>query len=220
MIPASLRTLALAAATCVAAASLTGCSFSAGTDNPGWEYAPDMYYSVPYEPYSQLHLNPINPGGTNMRQPAPGSIARENTLSEAPSPELAATYPLRKDDLQMAATRLRNPIPYNAENMAKGKYLYTAYCYPCHGEKGDGQGPVGAVYGGVANYNGAAYKGMTDGHIYHVIVHGKGRMWPHGHQILPRDRWLIVQYVNQLRGLSAPQTDASGYTYSTPSPTN
>jgi len=214
------QTLATLALTVLAGSALTGCSFKAGEDNAGYEYAPDMYYSIPYDPYSQLTPNTINPDGANIRRPAVNTVPRQDGMANAPAKELSAKYPFAPKDLQKAANELKNPLPYTPENIAKGKYLYTAYCYPCHGVKGDGNGPVGEKYGGVANYKGAAYKGMSDGHIYHVIVHGKGRMWPHGTQILPQDRWLIVQYVNKLRGLNTAQADASQYEYSTFNATN
>ncbi|MBD0260336.1 MAG: cytochrome c, partial [Cytophagales bacterium] len=64
-----------------------------------------------------------------------------------------------------------------------------------------GDGPVGKVYKGVPNYSVGRYKEMNDGHIFHVITYGRGRMWPHGTQILPPDRWKIVHYVHQLQQL-------------------
>ncbi|NJO02176.1 MAG: hypothetical protein HC880_11240, partial [Bacteroidia bacterium] len=45
-------------------------------NDPGTEYAPQMYVSRPYEPYSQVEYNEINPMGTNVRHPAPNTIAR------------------------------------------------------------------------------------------------------------------------------------------------
>jgi len=42
-------------------------------------------------------------------------------------------------------------------------------------------------------------KDVNDGHIYHVITHGKGRMWPHGSQISSENRWKIVLYVHELQ---------------------
>jgi mono/diheme cytochrome c family protein len=124
--------------------------------------------------------------------------------------ELWKSYPYSQDSMDYASRTLKNPFPYSTQNVEKGKYLYSVYCVPCHGEKGDGNGEVGKLYGGVANYNAANLKGMTDGHIYHVITMGKGRMWPHGSQILPEDRWKIVMYVNQLRGFSGPQNTYTG----------
>jgi hypothetical protein len=42
-------------------------------------------------------------------------------------------------------------------------------------------------------------KGITEGHIFHVITMGKGLMWPHGSQISPEDRWKIAKYVKTLQ---------------------
>jgi len=77
--------------------------------------------------------------------------------------------------------------------------LYERNCQHCHGEKGAGDGPVGKVYKGVPNYASDAYKNMNDGHIYHVITFGKGRMWSHASQVNPEERWKIVHYVHRLQ---------------------
>ncbi|WP_345600388.1 hypothetical protein, partial [Thermocatellispora tengchongensis] len=39
----------------------------------------------------------------------------------------------------------------------------------------------------------------NDGHIYHVIQWGKGRMMPHGSQVNPEERWKIAMYVRALQ---------------------
>jgi hypothetical protein len=77
-----------------AATFLAGCK--AGGDNPGREYAPNMYHSVAYEPLSQItdkdagtwvnsldngrgefyNSNEYNPFKMNMRLPAPNTVRR------------------------------------------------------------------------------------------------------------------------------------------------
>ena len=172
-------------------------------NDPGVEYAPQMYVSTPYEPYTQVDLNSINPMGINMRKPAENTVSRQMNDGSTLKVELMAKYPYSQDSLEFAALTLRNPIKNSLDTnlLAEGKVLYSKYCTPCHGEAGDGQGTVGKVYGGVANLKSVADK--PEGHIYHVITMGKGRMWPHGSQILPLDRWKIVSYVNQLRGYTS-----------------
>src|SRR5262245_34213045 len=76
-----------------AAVLLTSCG--AGGDNQGLEYAPNMYHSVAYEPYTQItdqdagrwvtsieytdghaefyNSNNLNPNRMNMRMPAPNT---------------------------------------------------------------------------------------------------------------------------------------------------
>ena len=69
----------------------------------------------------------------------------------------------------------------------------------CHGEKGAGDGKVGAVYKGVPNYSSDALSTVSGGHIFHVITFGKARMWPHAAQVTPEERWKIVHYVQRLQ---------------------
>ena len=45
-------------------------------------------------------------------------------------------------DLEQATVRAHNPLKPTAENIARGKELFTNTCAPCHGESGHGDGPV------------------------------------------------------------------------------
>lgn len=170
--------------------------------DPGVEYASQMYHSIPYDPYSQIDPNAYNADGLNMRLPVAGTVSRQMN-GEDLSIEMSLNYPFAKDSLEYASKVLKNPLSMSDTSvMSQGKDLYNKYCQHCHGEAGDGQGPVAKKYGGVANLKSVADK--TEGHIYHVITMGKGRMWAHGSQILPKDRWKIVTYVNTLRGYTPP----------------
>lgn len=171
---------------------LTSCH---DANDPGTEYAPQMYDSVPLEPLKQVvgdngPLNPINPMGINERTPPQGAIPRG---------KLAFFTHIAPDDIARAETQLVNPYRMTKENVDEGKLLYTRYCQHCHGEAGDGQGPVGVKFKGVPNYSTGAYKTMNDGHIFHVIEFGKGRMMPHGSQVNPEERWKIALYVHVLQ---------------------
>ena len=108
-------------------------------------------------------------------------------------------YNIPKDSIAIAERTLTNPIPNTEANLKEGEILYGRYCIHCHGEGGKGDGLVGKEYKGVPNYSSGAYKEMNDGHIFHVITHGKGRMWPHGSQMTPEERWKIVMYVHKLQ---------------------
>ena len=203
------------------AVALASCSASG--NNQGKEYAPNMYHSVAYEPYSQIddkdagrwltsieykdghaefyNSNNLNPYQMNMREPAPNTVSR-NKNGYLP-------YRLGKDSLAYAARTLKNPLDSTAEVIAGGKALYEMYCDHCHGTKGAGDGKVAAGvkiddvqkgnYNGVPNYNSDALKNITEGHIFHVITWGKGLMWAHGSQISPEDRWKIAKYVKTLQ---------------------
>ncbi len=180
-----------------------GTSCKKGHDNTGVEYAPQMYDAVGYEPYRQIRANTINPQGLNMRLPARGTVARPNyhtTFGEGGNKTTdLMIYNIPADSIGIAERVLTNPIPETEKSLAEGKILYTRYCSHCHGEAGKGDGLVAKEYKGVPNYSADAYKTMNDGHVFHIITHGKGRMWPHGSQITPEDRWKIVQYVHKLQ---------------------
>lgn len=198
-------------------------SCGASGDNPGTEYAPNMYHSVPYDPYMQItekdagrwvtsidyedghgeyyNSNNLNPNRMNMRVPPANTVAR-NKNGWLP-------YRIGKDSLEIAARTLKNPLDSSAAIIASGKALYDMYCEHCHGPKGAGDGKVGSgvtvdnveksAYNGVANLNSDALKNISEGHIFHVITHGKGLMWPHGSQITAEDRWKIAKYVKTLQ---------------------
>ncbi|SDK38992.1 Cytochrome c, mono-and diheme variants [Catalinimonas alkaloidigena] len=164
------------------------------------EYAPQMYVSIPYEPVSQVEPNKYNPNGTNERTPPQGTVPRRSWAGQSRT-ELASNimvYNLGPDDIDAAET-LKNPVPLNDQTLAEGKALYQRYCSACHGEQGDGQGKVAAQYKGVPAYNAGAVKGLSEGHVFHVITWGIRRMWPHGTQIDPQERWKIVHYVQTLQ---------------------
>lgn len=197
-------------------------SCGAGGEDQGTEYAPNMYHSVAYEPYSQItdkdagrwltsidykidsaetnfsnhaehyNSNSLNPFRMNMRMPAPNTVSRNRN----------GYLPYRLDSLELAAATLVSPLDtaQNKAFIAEGKILYETYCDHCHGAKGEGDGKVADKYAGVANLKGDAIKGVSEGHIFHVITMGKGLMQPHGSQIRVEDRWKIARYVKALQG--------------------
>ncbi|PRY04953.1 cbb3-type cytochrome c oxidase subunit III [Pontibacter ummariensis] len=169
------------------AAVLFACT---NVEDPGVEYAPDMYHSVSYQPYSQVDEVAFNPGGMTMRHPARGTVPRGK--------EGYNLY-LTTDTAEVAGVELTNPLPYTEENIKQGKVLYTRFCSPCHGEAGDGQGLVGVKFKGVPSYSAGRVATLPAGHIFHVITYGRGRMMPHGSQVDPTERWKIVMYVQLLQ---------------------
>jgi mono/diheme cytochrome c family protein len=174
-----------------------------GENDPGKEFAPNMYLPVGYEPFKQEKANPINPMGLTMRLPVAGTVARRNYRTSFGDSDSATVdlmvYNIPADSIAIAERVLKNPIPLTDGTLAEGKVLYDRYCQHCHGATGAGDGKVGAMYKGVPNYASDAYKNLNEGHIFHVITHGKARMWPHGSQINPEERWKIVHYVQKLQ---------------------
>jgi mono/diheme cytochrome c family protein len=190
---------------------LLGC---AGGDNPGREYAANMYHSVAYEPLSQVvdedagtwvnsldngrgeyfNSNKYNPNHMNMREPAPHTVKR-NAYGWLPYRNVRVS----KDSVDIVVAGMKNPLDSTKEIIEQGKVLYETYCKHCHGAKGMGDGKVADKYAGVANLKGDSYLAMSEPHIFQVITHGAGLMASHGSQVLPEDRWKIAKYVKALQ---------------------
>jgi hypothetical protein len=179
-------------------------------NDPGTEYAPQMYVSKAYEPFSQVagENNKINPDGANMRTPPANTIARRRYKTHFDSSDSTGSgrrdimaYNIHKDSMTISERVLKNPFKPTAQIMEEGQVLYTRFCAHCHGENGGGNGKVNDQYKGVANISSTgALKNLNGGHIYHVITHGKGRMWAHATLVNPDERWKIVWYVHKLQG--------------------
>ncbi len=199
---------------------LFGCA--ADGNYPGVEYAPQMYHSVAYDPLSQIteqrtalvgihtyynNTVPVNDYGSNpapklrqnMLTPVPGTIARQYYGTMEMKDTVLFYDNIHKDSLDLAARILKNPLPNNDQVLAHGKTLYISYCSPCHGETGAGDGKVGEVYKGVPNYSTGRYATMNEGHIFHVITHGRNSMWPHKSLLTTEERWKVVHYVQKLQ---------------------
>ena len=189
----------------IATFSVAGLSSCHDTNDTGWEFSPNMYNSRAYEPLTQVDFlkNSNNPDGKNMREPVAGTVSRRNYNTKFGSGDSVRTdlmiYNIPKDSIAIAEKVLHNPFPSSDKIVEEGKVLYERNCQHCHGEGGKGDGPVGIIYKGVPNYSGDAYKTMNDGHIFHVITNGKGRMWSHKSQVTPEERWKIVTYVHKLQ---------------------
>lgn len=176
---------------------MIGCS--AGGDNPGIEYAPNMYVSFAYEPMSQLADKPntINPHGMNMREPVKGTIARG---------QLDYTiYNLSKSNENYeVASAWKNPLEKSEYNLAEGKRLYNINCTPCHAEDGLGKGTIVAdgKYPQVPSYA-DRLPTINPGKAFYSITHGKNLMGAYGTVLSPNQRWQVVHYIYNLSGVTA-----------------
>lgn len=189
------------------AIALIGCG--ADGNDPGTEYAPNMYHSIAYEPLKQIKdkdagnwvnssedeigeyysSNPNNPNEMNMLEPVENSVKRGDYLP----------YRIPTDSLAYAAANLMNPLDSSAAVVAEGKRLYAVFCTHCHGDDGVVPGKVGEKYAGVPSYKSPALINMTEGHIFHVLSRGKGRMPSHASQLNQEERWQIAKYVKVLQ---------------------
>lgn len=107
-------------------------------------------------------------------------------------------------------TTFAAPPANSPEMIAKGKTAYATQCLMCHGEKGDGNGPAGAVMKPkprnfmTDEFKGADGKGKiknpTAAQVVEVLKKGvKGTSMAAYAHLAENDQWAIAYYVLSLR---------------------
>ena len=163
--------------------SITSCF---DPSKPNYQYFPNMYESVGYKTYQE---SDAFPNGIQAQLPVEGSVPRGWQPYE---------YEDSNEGYESAKLNLKSPLVNNEENLKNGKKMYDIYCSVCHGSKGDGQGILmeREKFLGIPSY---ADRDITEGSIYHVLMHGINLMGSHSGQVDDQERWQIAQYVLKLR---------------------
>ena len=188
------KVLGLAVITIAASIVVTSCKDKRST---GWEYAPNMYEHIAYDPDQK---NPNFKDGKTAQLPPAGTI---------PVGFVKFDYPNTKDGYELASTEVKSPLDQTAQNLADGKILFEHFCSPCHGMSGQGDGLVVTIgkfppppsYSKGQSSRGGAMKDLTDGKIYHTITYGVNAMGSYASQLAPEERWKVIMYVHHLQTL-------------------
>jgi mono/diheme cytochrome c family protein len=94
-----------------------------------------------------------------------------------------------------------NPVPADDVSLQRGHTLFTINCIMCHGETGEGNGPIAALIANKpANLTSIITQSKTDGALFMTITNGvEGRMPPMIENTTVRDRWDLVNYIRTLK---------------------
>lgn len=128
--------------------------------------------------------------GRAMRPP------RENTVAMGSFDPDSALFTGRVNG--ELATEL--PMELTAELLERGETRYNAYCAPCHGMTGDGNGIIayrGAIV--VPGFHNDRLRTVAIGYYFDVITNGVNRMYSYANRIPPEDRWAVAAYVRALQ---------------------
>jgi mono/diheme cytochrome c family protein len=88
--------------------------------------------------------------------------------------------------------------------MARGEERFRAFCSPCHGPSGRGDGTVvSRGFPPPPSYHEERLLSLSPEQIVQVITNGKGRMFPYADRVLPEERWAIAHYVKALQAKGA-----------------
>jgi hypothetical protein len=162
----------------------------------GWEYAPNMYEHIAYDPDQK---------NDNFKD---GKTAQVPPAGTTPIGFIRFDYPNTKDGYEQAGLEYKDPIAATAQNLADGKILFQHFCSPCHGMSGQGDGlvvahgfPAPPSYSKGQSSRGGAMKDLTDGKIYHTITYGVNAMGSYASQLEPQERMKVILYVHHLQTL-------------------
>jgi len=187
------KILGITAIAIAATVVITSCKDKRST---GWEYAPNMYEHIAYDP--DQPNNNFKDGKTAQVPPA-GTIPLGWTTFD---------YPNTHDGYEAAGTEVKSPLPQTHENYIEGQTLFLHFCSPCHGVNGQGDGlvvqhgfPPPPSYSKGQSSRGGAMKDLTDGKIYHTITYGLNAMGSYASQLAPEERWKVIMYVHHLQTL-------------------
>lgn len=156
------------------------------TSAPNYQYFPNMYESLAYEPYAEAN---IFKGGKEAQLPANGTINRGFEPYE---------YENSTAGYELAKANLKSPLDSLDRKSEKGKELFEIYCMSCHGATGNGKGKLveREKFLGVPSYKD---REITEGSIFHVETYGLNAMGSHANQLSTHERWLVADYVLKLK---------------------
>ena len=131
---------------------------------------------------------------------APSDFFRDGRSERPLLENTVARGSLDNDKFVVAKDSNDFPLKVDQALLDRGKERYAAFCTPCHGLQGDGNGMV-ALRGmkHPPSYHIDRLREAPNGYFYDVITNGFGQMYSYGAQIPPSDRWAVVAYVRALQ---------------------
>lgn len=94
-----------------------------------------------------------------------------------------------------------NPVAADEASVARGAQLYAINCQMCHGQTGEGTGPIAPFLANrPANLTTGAVQSKSDGSLFLTITDGiTGKMPPLNENLLVSERWDVVNFLRTLQ---------------------
>ncbi|MBM3777730.1 MAG: cytochrome c [Acidimicrobiia bacterium] len=154
------------------------------------EFFPDMARGLRFNSFS---ANPVFENGATLQPPVPGTLRIDTFEWRSGRGE--------SDYVPAIGEERDNPFQAgDAAAMERGQVVYEAWCLPCHGATGAGDGPVttrgypeppSLTLGGAVD--------MSDTLLFQIITLGGFEMPAYAAQIVPSDRWRSILYLRELQ---------------------
>jgi hypothetical protein len=105
--------------------------------------------------------------------------------------------------LQADPQSLRNPLPYSADSIERGRLAYSYFCVQCHGRRLDGRGTVGQSFVPLpANLTSDRVLSKGDGVLYSEVRLGVARHPRLFSTFSAGDAWAVIIYMRSRKGSS------------------
>ncbi|HEX2991116.1 MAG TPA: c-type cytochrome [Anaerolineales bacterium] len=120
---------------------------------------------------------------------------------EDPLPVPARSIPI-EGPVTIAGMLPENPMPGDEASITRGANLFEIHCQMCHGQTGEGTGPIAAflIKFKPANLTSPVVQSKSDGSIFLTITNGlEGRMPPLNENLTVSERWDVVNFVRTLQ---------------------
>ncbi len=93
-----------------------------------------------------------------------------------------------------------NVIPADEVSIQRGEILYSIYCALCHGDTGQGDGPLSPYYDErpMRSLTSSSIVAQFDGQLFQTITEGFARMPPQAEALSPRERWDVINFIRTL----------------------
>jgi mono/diheme cytochrome c family protein len=132
----------------------------------------------------------------------PSQMIEQESIAYVQGPRLAApadSVPIQGPVL-VDGEPASQPVPSNPDSIERGKVLFNINCYICHGVTGVGNGNLSGYFNPKPfDLTSAQVQNLPDSEIFLVITQGRGQMPSLSENLLPAERWDVVNYVRTLK---------------------
>ena len=134
--------------------------------------------------------------------PLPNQMVEQLSVGHEQGPRLAApdgAVPVQGPVL-IDGRPASEPVPATANSLQRGQILFQVNCVMCHGQDGGGRGRLSGFFSPPpADLTGGEVQALSDQQIFLVITQGWGLMPSIAENLLPVERWDVVNHVRSLK---------------------
>lgn len=176
----------------LAAVVAAGVLFRPTPSKPNFDFLPQMAHSPRYNAFA---ANPNFASGETLQAPEAHTVARGF---------MPLHYTASPQDALRAGKELQNPVADSANARQRGARVFAAYCSPCHGTDGKGNGVVAQRgYPPPPSLLAQHATAMKEGQLFHILTFGQNNMPSYASQISREDRWNAIVYLRSIQGVRA-----------------